>query len=246
MKPYYQYNGVTIYHGDCFDLLPQMPMVDLIVTSPPYNIVRKNMGGGENSTLKSQQEKLMNQWYDDSLPEAEYQKNQREIIKLMISRCRGSVFYNHKLRYSIKRSGRVISPWEWISGLPLWAEIVWDRGGGIAFNCNRFVHSDERIYQFCRPVVFNKNPYTTVWKIHPVPQNVDHPCPFPTQIPSRCISTCTGPGHLVMDPFCGAGTTLMVAKDLGRQAIGIEREERYCEVAAKRLSQEVFNFQKNP
>ena len=246
MKPYYSHAGITIYHGDCREILPLLPVADLVVTSPPYNLIRKHIGGGKNSKLTTHQNKIVNGWYDDDIPEADYQYFQRELINLFISRCRGSVFYNHKLRYSIKRTGRVISPWEWIVGLPLWAEIIWDRGGGIAFNCNRFLHSDERIYQFCRPVTFHKNPYTTVWKIPSVPQKVDHPCPFPMEIPLRCISTCTNSGGLVIDPFCGSGTTLRAAKDLGRKAIGIEIEEKYCEVAVKRLRQEVFHFNSGP
>ena len=65
---------------------------------------------------------------------------------------------------------------------------------------------------------------------------------YPEEIPARAIAAVTDPEDLVLDPFMGSGTTLRAAKDLGRRAIGIEIEEKYCEIAAKRLSQEVFDF----
>lgn len=75
------------------------------------------------------------------------------------------------------------------------------------------------------------------------PTDVDgHPCPFPLELPKRCIAATTDLGDVVLDPFMGSGTTLRAAKDLGRKAIGIEIEERYCEIAAKRLAQEVLDF----
>jgi hypothetical protein len=67
----------------------------------------------------------------------------------------------------------------------------------------------------------------------------DHPSPKPLKAMQWLVSRFSG---TVIDPFMGSGTTLVAAKNLGRQAIGVEVEERYCEVAARRLSQEVFDF----
>jgi hypothetical protein len=69
----------------------------------------------------------------------------------------------------------------------------------------------------------------------------DHPSPKPLRAMSWIIDRFDAP--IIMDPFCGSGTTLRAAKNLGRRAIGIEIEEKYCEIAAKRLSQEVFEFE---
>ena len=78
-----------------------------------------------------------------------------------------------------------------------------------------------------------------VWDEHQETNN-NHPAPFPIGLPARAIET-TGP-RLILDPFMGSGTTLRAAKDAGRQAIGVEIEERWCEMSARRLQQEVFDF----
>ncbi len=77
------------------------------------------------------------------------------------------------------------------------------------------------------------------WRI-PFETGGDHPAPFPIRLARKAIAA-TG-ARLVVDPFAGSGTTLRAAKDCGRQAIGIEIEERYCEIAARRLAQEVLDF----
>jgi site-specific DNA-methyltransferase (adenine-specific) len=75
---------------------------------------------------------------------------------------------------------------------------------------------------------------------HASPKWIDHPCPKPVELMKWIILHATEEGGVVLDPFMGSGTTLRAAKDLGRRAVGIEIEEKYCEIAAKRMSQEVL------
>jgi len=70
----------------------------------------------------------------------------------------------------------------------------------------------------------------------------EHPTEKPIELMRWCIEMCSGEPSTILDPFMGSGTTLRAAKDLGRKAIGIEIEEKYCEIAAKRLAQEVLPF----
>jgi len=124
--------------------------------------------------------------------------------------------------------------------------VVWDKGGlgmGIHFRRN---------YEFvliaqngtpCR--VWNGgNDTPNVWRINKIiPQEWQHPTIKPVKLMEKPIMIFTNGGDLILDPFMGSGTTLVAAKQLGRKAIGIEIEERYCEIAAKRLGQEVMNFE---
>jgi site-specific DNA-methyltransferase (adenine-specific) len=82
---------------------------------------------------------------------------------------------------------------------------------------------------------------STVWNVRPADRN-GHPAPFPIELARRCIRLSTWPGETVLDPFAGSGTTLLAARQLGRRAIGIERSERYCELAVTRLAERAFDF----
>jgi len=82
-----------------------------------------------------------------------------------------------------------------------------------------------------------------VWRDVPGTSNPNHPAPFPLEIPARLIRMFSFPGDTVLDPFIGTGTTLLAAKLLGRNGIGVEIDERYCEMAAKRISQQTFDFE---
>ena len=77
---------------------------------------------------------------------------------------------------------------------------------------------------------------------HGVPGKVDHPTQKPLLVISPLIIASSKTNDIILDPFMGSGATLRAAKDLGRRAIGIEIEEKYCEIAARRLDQEVFDF----
>ena len=98
----------------------------------------------------------------------------------------------------------------------------------------------------CR--VWNGGKVTSnVWRVPKIiPQEFQHPTEKPVELMSIAIQLFTNPDDLVIDPFMGHGTTLVAAKNLGRKAIGIEIEERYVEIACRRLEQEVFDFQPQP
>ena len=81
---------------------------------------------------------------------------------------------------------------------------------------------------------------TNAWRVQPEarsPETGNHPAPFPQGLAVRCIRLSTWPGEIVLDPFMGSGQTLLAARSVGRRAVGIEKSERYCEIAASRLSQ---------
>lgn len=247
MKPYYEDGQVTLYHGDCRDILPTLPMVDCTVTSPPYN----QIGGlpTKGSGLWGQSAGgagFLRAWheagYPDSMDEYEYQEWQRDTFTQVaaITRPTGSLFYNHQLRW---RDGKCLHPIEWFypRGWRLRQEIIWDRRCGMMFNARMFVRFDERILWFVRGDTWKWNQKSvgqgTIWHIAPEQQQQGkkHPVAYPLEIPKRCITATTDPGDLILDPFAGSGTTLLAAKLEGRRAIGIELEEKWCEVTANRL-----------
>ena len=152
------------------------------------------------------------------------------------------MFYNHKLRW---RDGQILWPIDWIrkSQFRIRQEIVWRRNGSCTLNARMFAPNDERIYWLVKhDHKWNQSAvsFFSVWDMASVIS--DHPCAYPILLPSRCILGVTDVGDLVLDPFMGSGTTLVAAKNLGRKAIGIEIEEKYCKIAVERLRQDVLQF----
>lgn len=256
MKPYYQDDFATIYHGTAEQHLSRLegPTIDCTVTSPPYNTLGSRVpsaatGGFGAARLGGWVANLHRTGYADDMDETEYGEWQTHIAGLirLASKPGASFFYNHKLR---SRDGVSIHPLHIVDKFDGWAlrqEIVWHRPGAVQFNARMFAPNDERIMWLYRddgPHKWNQEAATwlSVWSMAPPTGNADHPCPFPDTLPRRCIAATTDPGDMVLDPFAGSGTTLRAAKDLGRKSIGIEMEERYCEIAAKRLAQEVLDF----
>lgn len=249
-RPYYADEWTTIYCGDNRAILaaPSFPTVDLTVTSPPYNqMARMGDRGGMHGGGKWVRQNEDTAYIDD-LDENEYRELHIGIASLVrdVTRPGGSMFYNHKVRY---RDGEALHPLDLVRGFDGWRlrqEVIWHTGA-VAFNARMFAPSDERIYWLVNGDGAHKwnqeaAGFLTVWRMLP-PTMVDgHPCPFPIDLPTRCIVAATDPGDLVLDPFMGSGTTLRAAKDTGRRAIGIDREERYCEIAARRLGQEVLDL----
>jgi len=235
----FEQNINTIICGDSLDVMRDWPdgCVDLVFTSPPYNLIREWTGGGPNSgKLFKRHKQRQKEWYNDSMPEDKYATWQVKCIQQMCRISGGSVFYNHKIRYAIKRRGVTYHPYEYIAraGALLWCEITWNRGIPGAGNWPRHTPQDEKIFQLGRPVVWNGYDGGNIWSFPPSKNN-GHPCPFPIGLPTKAISACSGPGNLILDPFCGSGTTCVAAKMLGRRYIGIDISEEYCEIARQRL-----------
>ncbi len=215
-KPYYDEGGVTIYHGDCREILQALPVEGaVLVTDPPYGISHSSNRPG--APLRGEQ--IQN---DDS------------------THLRDDVLREWDGRPSIVfGSCRTPAP-----PLVLRATLVWDKGGHVGMGdlSLPWKQNWEHIYVSGPGFVGRRD--TGVLKfnaIAPWAGQITHPHEKPVELLRALIVKCP-PLALVIDPFMGSGTTLRAAKDLGREAIGIELEERYCEIAANRLGQEVMDF----
>ncbi len=217
MKPYYEDSSVTIYHGDCRDVMPDLTY-DVVLTDPPYGLEFPYLS------------------YQDSLP------NLHTLIKDTFS--------------SLRRSKRcLISPG--LTNCFLWPEpdwicaAIWDTTGSYG-KCG--------VSQWF-PILFygqdlsgfgavNGQIKGDVFRVtgggsvgfQRDDNESDHVCPKPMNLWKKILNRFSDESETVLDPFMGSGTTLRAAKDLNRKAIGIEIEERYCEIAVRRMAQEVLQF----
>lgn len=259
MTPYYQDDFATIYHGDNREVIAaeghHLPRFDMVFTSPPYNLgvsagggfghytddagMRQRGGGGKwtGGALAHGYDE-----HDDAMPMEEYEAWQQGLLFLLWAQLSpiGAIFYNHKPRV---QNGSLWMPLRLNPGLPLRQIIIWERAGGVNFAPTHYLPTHEWIMVLARPEWRLKSKGASgvgdLWKVAQE-SNTAHPCPFPVGLPARAIES-AGPST-VLDPFMGSGTTLRAAKDAGVRCVGIDQSERYCEMAAKRLAQEVLDF----
>lgn len=195
VKPYYQDDACTIWHGDCREILPTLDPVDLVLTDPPY----PNAAG----------------YFTDAIEVAA-----RVISNVSLRTNRALVFWDKMQVPSCD--------------LPLVARHIWHRT-----NTNR-PDNYEAIYEFA------KDGTKRASRVYPFAviciglTGCSEATGHPTQKNIKLIESLLGEADTILDPFMGSGTTLVAAKNLGRKAIGIEIEEKYCEIAVKRLRQEVL------
>ena len=212
--------------------------IDLIVTSPPYNL-RNTSGGGLNSSGGSNFWKyceLINGYetHDDCMPHEKYVEWQRSCLTAMMRLVKenGAIFYNHKWRV---QNGLIQDRADIVNGFPVRQIIIWERGGGMNFNPGYFLPNYEVIYLICKPefrLSAKANGLGCVWRI-PHESNNPHPAPFPVELPRRCIQSTEA--QIVLDPFMGSGTTAIAARKCNRDWIGFEQSKAYCEMAHARL-----------
>jgi DNA modification methylase len=196
VKPYYSEDGITIYHGDCREILPEVWFgVDLLLADPPYP-----------------------DFYCD-----EYRYHAGVLDPLDPIPCRQLVFWSGRAHFPLSHCA--IHIWNKNpSNHGAQYECIFERNGGRHQKVFTYYMVNSTVAAAMTGDVLN-----------------EHPSQKPIRLMRALIGH--GKGELILDPFAGSGTTLLAAKDLRRSAIGIEIEERYCEIAAKRLSQGVLKLE---
>jgi modification methylase len=225
--------------GDTLDVMKQLPdeSVNLIVTSPPYNLKNSSGNGMKDGRGgKWKNAALINGYNDhnDCMPHEEYVEWQRNCLSEMLRIIPedGAIFYNHKWRV---QKGLLQDRQDIVDGFPVRQIIIWRRKGGFNFNSGYFLPTYEVIYLIAKPkfkLAPKSNGYGDVWEFTQESKNI-HPAPFPVDLIERIISSTTA--DVVLDPFMGSGTTALAARNLGRDYIGIELSKGYCTVANDRL-----------
>ena len=190
IKPYYEHAGITIYHGDCREILPELPKVDLVLTDPPYS--------------------------DAYVEEFRYGDWVQEFIGAI--KCKAYVFWSATAEF-----------------LPRWTAVhIWDKKVGCGSQYERcFELNGGRECKVFSHYFIN----STVAASFARDVFTGHPTQKPASLIGELIQR-EPDAQTILDPFMGSGTTLVAAKNLNRKAIGIEIEEKYCEIAVKRLAQE--------
>lgn len=213
--------------------------VDLIVTSPPYNL-KNSTGNGmkDGRGGKWANAALINGYanYDDCMPADEYAKWQRDCLTEMFRLLKndGAIFYNHKWRV---QAGLLQDRQDIVSGFPIRQIIIWRRKGGINFNAGYFLPTYEVIYMITKPdfkLAKGANSYGDVWEFTQEMKN-PHPAPFPIAMIDRIIQSTNA--KIVLDPFMGSGTTAIAALQNDRYFIGIEKSQEYVEMANRRIAE---------
>ncbi len=203
MTPYYEADGITLYHGDCREILPLLT-ADLVFADPPYGVDKAAWDGA-----------FPTEW----LPLAAEAAKQAMLVTpgivnlLSMPREIGS----HRYRWTL--SVRIVNA-------------IVRSAVGFGNWIPALLYSREGVSIYATAQDAGQVSINGEMPAHPSPKPLDAMRWFLSRLP---------PGS-VLDPFSGSGTTLVVAREQGRRAIGIEIEERYCEITARRLSQRVLDF----
>ena len=219
IKPYYQHQGITIYHGDCREILPELGRFDLLLTDPPYGIkagAKGKVGGGGIPAFGGKfvpaRDYGTHSWDDSPIDQ--------ELIDSAVAMCKQAIIWGGNY-YAMPPS-------------PSW--LVWDKRNG----ANYF--ADCELAWSNLGCAVRKIEHLWHGMLRKDNEERFHPTQKPLGVMSWCISLSKTAGS-VLDPFMGSGTTLLAAKLHGLTAVGIEMSEKYCEVAAMRLSQDSLFYE---
>lgn len=216
MKPYYQDDMVTLYHGDCLEMDAWLS-ADVLVTDPPYGMAYEANFNRHRKRKVTTPRPVLN----DTSPRT------RDDALILWGDKPALVFG----RWNVQRPAGTR------------ARLIWDRMYHGMGDLNLpWGPSEEEIYVLGSGFIGHRG--SNIIRAHALmsgdKERPDHPTPKPVGLMEKLIASTVG---VVADPFAGSGATLVAARNLSRRAIGVELEERYCELIASRLSQQVFDFE---
>jgi DNA modification methylase len=228
VTPYYEADDVTLYLGDSTDSLLWVPgQVRCVLTDPPYGIqYRSNVGKRFDEILG---DRAVPTWWA------------RQLKRACLPAAR-IYWFCHESGIGTVQECLVKL------GFSLARMLVWDKCCGAANtgDLNDFAARTEYIVaaraQGCSDPLRGARDSNLLAVPRVDPRKLLHPNEKPLALMEYLVIRSTNPGDLVLDPFCGSGVTLLAARNLGRKAIGFEIEEKYCEVAARRLEQGVLDL----
>jgi DNA modification methylase len=227
--PYYEDDACSLYHGDALEILPTLDAasVHAVITDPPYVIGAVSAG---NMASKA------GGWADMMNSSLWFSAWYREV---------GRVLRNDGVFWSFLnwRSLPVVMRAAIDAGLPITSCAVWDKQWIGPGGSQGLRPSYEMVALLCRPEFSVSDRGVPDVIQHQVGSYKEHghPAEKPVGLVRRLIQISDLPqGSVILDPFVGSGTTARAAKDLGYRCVAIEAEERYCEIAAGRLAQEVL------
>jgi DNA modification methylase len=211
MKPYYETELGKLYHGDCLEIMPQLEPVDLVLTDPPYGIKMDEGFGGFGGFGPPIARKQYKDKWDCSRPD-------KECFKLILSLCDSALIFGGNFFADQLPQSKHWLVWDKKNTMPTFgdAELIWTnikRKSVKIFECeyNGLLGKEGR-------------------RVHPTQK--------PVKLFIDLIES-YGAG-MVLDPFLGSGTTAIACERLNRRWIGIEIEEKYCEIAARRIEKKIL------
>ncbi len=221
-EPYYQDGQITLYHGDCREILPSLPYADILATDPPY------ASAAATATTGWAKQKWGGNWGDMSL------------VTLMAEATLGAAKLRaeHEVYWFADHLSYAALVPVFFRRYPVLQSITWDRD---MLGMGAYYRKQTEFILYCRTrgaPEFASKTARDLLRIKPAYSEREHSAQKPLRLMLELLSnSATG---TVLDPYAGAGTTLVAAKMLGRPAIGIEIEEQHCETIARRLSQAVL------
>jgi len=215
LRPYHEEPAVTIYHGDCRQIVPLLGNFDLLLTDPPYGLnvdrTMSKQGGTQYGKAAAAKRHYEATGWDESAPP-------RWVLEMLRASSKWQILWGGNY-YDALPAAR-----GWL---------VWDKENGD----NQF--ADCELAWTNLDIAVRKKAHMWNGMIRKGNEAREHPTQKPLALMQWCIGL-AGDVQTILDPFAGSGTTGEAAKLMGKRAVLIEREERYCEIAARRLAQDVL------